>query len=558
MATGAPPGPSIRLAPGGTVGQPRTVLISLVEDPITRVKGAGPAHPGRGPMSTLAHDDDARVATGAELAPYEVQIIGGGRAALLIVRAPAEPVADDALLRGALDALLGAGVVHGLDRGHVEEVVAARDGAPRAVARATLPTAPVDGTLELPFAEDAAHDPLHTVPAGTLLARCTPATPGVDGVAVTGAVLASPEPQAPCVCAGEGAEESVVGEGIVVVRALVDGRPRFEDGCLHVDPVVHVREVRPRAGAIEVFGSLEVEDSLFEGVRVHVTGDLRVGRDVERAHIESGGDVRIAGSCLHSEIRAGALASIHRRLLGSLGEADAEIASATAMAAQVVETAAQAGRRLSDREALHVVVASRFPGLESGLAAAAHLLASPGMAVEDRVHDAIVTAAGLVGALMRGDHVVVDAIASAGAVLGRAMVMMRSTAAHTSDVEASYMQASRVETRGSLILTGHGVYNVDAEVGGDLRAQGAATVRGGTVRVGGRLMTTELGAPGGAPVHVVLTGPAMGERLTAGVAHPGVEIVCGERAITIESTTLNLSVGVDEDNRVVCSEDPLG
>ncbi len=125
-------------------------------------------------------------------------------------------------------------------------------------------------------------------------------------------------------------------------------------------------------------------------------------------------------------------------------------------------------------------------------------------------------------------------------------------------VEASYMQASRVETRGSLILTGHGVYNVDAEVGGDLRAQGAATVRGGTVRVGGRLLTTEIGAPGGAPVHVVLTGSAMGERLQAGVAHPGVEIVCGDRAITIESTTLNLSVGVDEDNRVVCSEDPLG
>ena len=32
----------------------------------------------------------------------------------------------------------------------------------------------------------------------------------------------------------------------------------------------------------------------------------------------------------------------------------------------------------------------------------------------------------------------------------------------------------------------------------------------------------------------------------------------GERTITIEATALNLSVGSDEENRVVCSEDPLG
>lgn len=509
-------------------------------------------------MSTIAHDDGPRVADAGEPGPYDVQIIGGGRAAMLVVRPPLEPVTDDALLRGALDALLTAGVVHGLDRAHVEAVVAARDGSPRAVARATLPTAPVDGTLELTFAADAEHDPLHTVPAGTLLSRCTPAKPGQDGVAVTGAPLPAPAPEAPSASAGEGVEESVVGEGIVVCRALVDGRPRHEDGRVHIDTVVHVREVPPRAEAIEVFGSLDVDGSLFEGVRLHVTGDLRVGRDVERAHIESGGDVHITGSCLHSEIRAGALASIHRRLLVALGQADVELASAIAMATQLVETAAAAGRRLSEREALQVVVASRFPTLEAGLAEAARLLRAPGMGVEERVHHALVSAADMVGALGRGEHVVLDALSAAAHALGRAMIMMRSTAAHTSDVQASYMQASRVETRGSLILTGHGVYNVDADVGGDLRAQGAATVRGGTVRVGGRLLTTELGAPGGAPVHVALTGPAMGQRLVAGVAHPGVEIVCGERAITIESTALNLSVSVDEDNRVVCSEDPLG
>jgi len=106
-------------------------------------------------------------------------------------------------------------------------------------------------------------------------------------------------------------------------------------------------------------------------------------------------------------------------------------------------------------------------------------------------------------------------------------------------VEAAYLQACRVQTAGSLILTGHGTYNVDAEVGGDLRAHGAgATLRGGTVRVHGMLVITELGAPAGAPVRVVIEGTGGPRRLTADVAHPGVEISCGGREIVLEATAL--------------------
>ena len=103
------------------------------------------------------------------------------------------------------------------------------------------------------------------------------------------------------------------------------------------------------------------------------------------------------------------------------------------------------------------------------------------------MYDAVTVAASVVEALARRDYVEPEAPASAAHALARAMAMMRGTAGHTSDVRASYMQASRIRTRGSLVLTGHGVYNVDAEVGGDVLAQGAATVRGGTMRVGGRL-----------------------------------------------------------------------
>jgi hypothetical protein len=45
-------------------------------------------------------------------------------------------------------------------------------------------------------------------------------------------------------------------------------------------------------------------------------------------------------------------------------------------------------------------------------------------------------------------------------------------------------------------------------------------------------------------------------RLVAGLAHAGVEVVCGGRLVTIEAATLNLSLAFDEENRVTRSGTP--
>lgn len=510
-------------------------------------------------MSTLVHGDHP--GPGPQGAPrYEIAITGAGLGATLTIPGPApEGTTDEALLRGALDALLSAGVVHGLERGLVAAAVAARDGRPHAIARGTAPLAPLDGRLDLHFPDGEARDPLHTLPAGTLLARCTPPSPGADGVSVTGEPLPAAAPRAPVVSAGEGAEESVVGEGVTVVRSLIDGHPRIEGDVVHVDPVIRVPVLRHSPTARRVFGSLEVASGLPDGARISVSGDLRVAGDVGQAELESGGDIRISGSCVGSQLNAGALASTHRSLLAALGDADADVVSAAVMAAQLVASAAAGGRRMGDRDALRAVLTSRFSDLPRALSEAVRVLHGPGVAVEQRVSEAVTAAADAVGAAARGDLATVESVRVAGQALSRAVLMMRSTAGQGSDVEVAYLQACRVQTAGCLTLTGHGTYNVDADVGGDLRARAAgATVRGGTLRVHGALVTTELGAPAGAPVRVVLEGLGGARRLRADVAHPGVEILCGGREIVLGATALNLSVGFDEENRVVCSEDPLG
>ncbi len=509
-------------------------------------------------MSTSGHDDSVSTESTDQAVAFEVEIADEGRVATLVVpTAVREALSRDEAMRRALDALLRSGVVHGLDRAHVAEVVAACEGVPRVVARATPPVLPVDGVIELHFAEGVESDPLHTVDAGTLLARRTPARLGSDGVAVTGEPLASPDPQSPALSAGEGVERSSAGEGVVVVRSLVAGRPRIDGGRVSVDEVLRAPRLARRPDPIELFGSLEVGGDLFAGARVAVSGDLSVGGDVEKATIRSGGGVRIGGSCFGSEVHAGALACAHGLLLERLRGADADLVSASAVAGQLLDSAAGTGRRLSEWNAMKVVLSGRFPAVGPSLAATAAGLEEAGGEVEEWVADAILRASVVVAALSRGEPVGMERVTSCAHNLARAGALMRSAAGRGSGVQADYMQACRVEALGSLVLTGAGTFNVDAEVAGDLLAEApGGIVRGGTLHVGGELRTEVLGSPGGAPLRVTLAGSGGLPRLTAQIAHPGVEVVCGDRTIVLETTALNFSVGHDEDNNVVCSEDP--
>jgi hypothetical protein len=510
-------------------------------------------------MRTAEHDV-ARPTSPGQTGIFDIAIADDGRVATLaICRAQAGETGADELLRGALDALLSAGVVHGLDRALVAQVVAARDGMAHPVARASPPGAQVDGELDVRFAAAVARDPLHSVEVRTLLARCTPPCFGTDGVAVTGGTLCAPAPLCPTVSAGDGTEASDVGDGVIVVRALVEGRPRIEHGRVSVDEVLRVRALPPGPGPIHVFGSLEIGGDLRAGAHVTLTGDLRVAGDAERAHIQSGGDVLIGGSCLGSEIHAGGRKTPAQRLRAALADADAKILSASAMSDQLVRTAVAAGRRLSGPEALRAVLATRFAGLEPALVCAVRVLHEPDVEAESHLADAIAHAAAEVDALMQGDPVSIERIAATGQALARAMATMGGALRPVPRIEVGYLQASRVQTQGSLILTGAGTYNVDAAVGGDLRAEAPdATLRGGALHVGGVLAATELGAPGGAAVRVVLEGDGGGRRLIAGIAHAGVEVLCGSRSIVVEAKALNFSVGFDEENNVVCSGDSLG
>ena len=510
-------------------------------------------------MSTTAHGEPAAPeASPPGALAFEVRIGSGGAEADLTVRPDppgSAPPAGTVAVEQAIAALRRSTVVHGIDEPAVRAAVEAADGVPRTVARATLPEPPEDGSLELLFADRIARDPFHTVRAGTLLARKTPPRPGTDGVSVTGSPLLAPRPRDPAVSAGAGAAASGDPGGIVEVHAQIDGRPRMRGAAVAVDDTVTVSGVGVGAGEVNVHGSLVVAGDVVEGSRVFASGRLTVAGIVDHARLESVLGITVGGACMGSRLRAGALQGVYARLLTALGRADEDAAALCTMTRQVVLQAAQAGRRVPPERALTALLQSRHPDLGTALASAAAIASASTVPLPPEILSAIVEAERAVDAAGAGDGVPPARMARLAGSLGAAIREMGEAAGGPADVTASYLQACRVEAGGGLTLTGVGTYNTDVVVGGDLRAEASgATVRGGELRVGGAVRVRELGAPGGARVLVVLEGAhGAHDRLHAGVAHPGVEVLCAGHRVVVDAKTLNLTVGFDEENGVVRS-----
>ncbi len=489
----------------------------------------------------------------------DVVVADRGAVALMTVRLdppglPPSPDATAAAPARARAALAAAGVVHGIDEGAVAAALASPGERPTTVATATDAVPPRDAAIEAPAVARAAHDDLFTVPADTLVARRSPPRPGSPGTDVTGAPIAPAEPRVPDLNAGAGTEATECEDGAVEVRATIDGRPVLRGGTVTVEESVRCQGLSGSREPRVVHGNLVVTGDVDEGARVVSSGLVVVGGIVAGAHIEAERGVAVTGSCVGVEITAGAGGAARQRMLQALDRAIEALDLLGGAARQLVDGTAAAARPVTGAAAVRVLIERRHPDLPAlwtAAVSAARADAVTAGAGADAARD-IGVVSRMLDEAVAGVGVGLGALADARAPVDTLRAMLRARSAAPADVRAGYLQASAVRASGSLVITGAGTYNTDAVIGGDLTAEAhGATVRGGRLEVAGTVRVTELGAPGGARVEVVLAGDReAGEYLRAGVAHPGVEIVAGGRRITIEHRTLNLSVAGDDNSHV--------
>lgn len=389
---------------------------------------------------------------------------------------------------------------------------------------ATIPmTRPLDPAVG--WAE-ALGDPPRAVEAGTLLAT---APPGAAATAGTG-VVSLPGPG-----------------GVVELRAARDGVPAREgEGVAIAAPTAIEGTIRAGDADRHVLGALRVGGHVGAGRTVGATGAALVAGMLDRAVVRAGGGLVVEGRVGGSIVEAGAVAEMRRALAGQLRAAPAELTTLAQWAAQLADAAGARGLPAPAVRALAALLGQRHPDLLARL-----LRAEAGLAVARRAWPGLAPA--LAVALAAARATVADPSAAPdplARIAAAARFLTAATAAPAGDppgIRLPSAHGSHLSCPGSLRVTGTGLTDCDAEVGGDLVATAAGgVIRGGHLRIGGRLLAGELCGRPAAPLRIELLADRPGEELVrAGALEPGVEIRIGHEVVRSDRRLTDVRIAVE-------------
>ncbi len=390
--------------------------------------------------------------------------------------------------------------------------------------------APSPAVAWTPLAEA---DPPAAVEAGTLLA-----------VAAPGAARA-----------GEGVAE-IARDGAVDLRAACDGVPVRDGDGVAVRPLQVLDGPVDRAsGDREVRGALRVDGAVGAGRRLGATGTLLVAGMVDRATLTAGGDLVVEGRASASALQAGVASEMRRAVVAALAGGADDLRALVALCRQIIAAAGDNGRVAPPELVVASVLAQRLPDLADRLARAEAAVTRarrdwPALAPE--LARELASVRGLLADPGRSPDPVarIDAAAS---------FLLAATAARPapepSGIRIAAAHGTQITCPGTLRFTGAGATDCDIDAGGDVYAVGSGGgIRGGHVRLGGRLRAGEVGGRESATLRIVVQDPRPGPIVQADVANPGVEFAVGRETVRVEGRRRGLRIVLEAGRLLVTSE----
>jgi len=201
------------------------------------------------------------------------------------------------------------GVVHGVDREILERISAGECFDERfEAARATPPVHGTDAVIERTVAATGRRGPVededgnvdlrnlgivNLVRAGDVLAVKIPATAGIEGKNVRGAVLGAKSGKDKSFPGGPG---TAVSEDGLSLLAAIEGHMTEVNGRFHVLPVFQVEgDVDYGTGNIDFPGSVVVKGVVRDGFEIRASENITVNGMVEGALLSAGGSIVVTG-----------------------------------------------------------------------------------------------------------------------------------------------------------------------------------------------------------------------------------------------------------------------
>ncbi|HLS90688.1 MAG TPA: FapA family protein [Limnochordia bacterium] len=459
-----------------------------------------------------------------------------------------------------LEALAKAGVVYGIDRAAIEELVAQEALECRAVvAKGRPPTPPVDGRVEPYRREQESSQPaadmreealkidlldrgeIESVNPGDIVAVWIDPQPGQDGVDVKGQPVPARKPRSPQLRLGSGVEKQPDSPYIVAVRT---GRPMVKETFVDVVPTFDVRgDVNVSTGHIEFAGNINVQRNVEESLRVRAGGSVVIGGMVFRkAEVLAGGSVTARG-VVGGRIEAGGNASIYGPLIDALRRLEPLLEKAVENLRRIVPVLEADGAQERLGPVFKALLERHFP--ETG--AIAQEIGKQLVQHKELIEPELLARLAQVVKLLAGrGPLQVKGLADVTSVLGvvQSLPLELDSRIEDADVRVDYLQNAEIACGGKVILRGRACFNSKIVARNGFEAPNA-TVRGGSITVThGSVIAREIGSPSAALTEIIV-GPE--GSIKAEMIYPNVRCVVGQRQYRVDSPKRHLVLHLDRE-----------
>ena len=374
---------------------------------------------------------------------------------------------------------------------------------------------------------------LATVNEGDEIGRIVPAEVGRDGKDIFGNDVKRKSYTKVNFKIGEGCK--CIDNRII---STTEGKPSFKYNIFKVNEVYKVEEVNLNTGNINFVADVEIAKAVAEGMEVISGNSVSVGGNVESAKIKAASDIIIQGNVLNSTIIAGENVVNRKKYLLDLNDVKNIIDELYSALTQVKESNLLGTRKIG--ELIKILIENKYKSLIPLCRQILDECNNQGIhdhAIREFINNRIIGA----GPLSIEDE---DELIKFSNLLEEEVDGFEDIEAYESKICLKYVQGSKIESMGSIIIEGKGQYTSDITALKDIEfTSDNAVCRGGMLSAGRKMKLKTVGSEAG--VNTILKVPRDGV-ITADIVYNNTIFCFGEKQLVLESSSRNVKAYLDK------------
>ncbi|WP_294377625.1 DUF342 domain-containing protein [uncultured Clostridium sp.] len=379
---------------------------------------------------------------------------------------------------------------------------------------------------------------ISNINANQILAEITPEEQGEDGRNIKNEIIKRKTQKSRPIKAGDGCK--IENNKVIATRS---GRPSSKNGVFNVSNVYNIQNVDMKSGNINFVGDVEISGTVGYGMNVKAGNSIIIRKDVDNAQVMAGGEIRIDGNIINSQIRTGQVDIERKEYLDILISYKEQM---NKLIEEVIKLDESSSSKKRVCDITRLLIENRhkiIPKLSLNII-------SRSIKMHDEEDNELIDflrnkIMGLNICNIKGikdlEHLQ-DLIQEEIDYYNEDMIIQ-------SDIYVGYLQDSLVKSTGSIFVTGKGEYVTNLIAFKDIEfLQSNAVARGGLISAKGNIKLGTVGSSAGVSTRVEVKKHGI---ITAQIAYANTIFAFDKRSKTLDEDSRNVKVYMDKSGEII-------